>query len=135
MDLIDFFKEIGKLKKIKRSGWLVSGVKNPESVADHSFRMSIMVMVLGRNKNIDMEKAIKIALVHDIAEAETGDIITWKDYHMTNDEKRPLEKKAIKKIVKILGKRGDEILRLWEEFGKGKSKVCSQIKDFAACAR
>ncbi len=76
MDIIRFFSKIRKLKEIERSGWVVSGVKKPESVADHSFGVALLVMLLGKNKNIDLEKALKMALIHDLGEAITGDIIT-----------------------------------------------------------
>ncbi len=47
--LMEFFHEIGKLKEVKRQGWVVAGVKDCESTAEHSFRFAVMSMILGRD--------------------------------------------------------------------------------------
>ena len=39
-NFIDFFIEVGKLKRMKRSGWVINQIKNAESIAEHSFRVA-----------------------------------------------------------------------------------------------
>jgi putative hydrolase of HD superfamily len=45
-DLFAFFETLEKLKRTPRTGWVERGVKDPESVSDHSFRMTVMAMAL-----------------------------------------------------------------------------------------
>jgi len=66
----------GKLKRISRAGWIKEHVKDPESVAEHSYRLALMTMFASIDREIDQAKAIKMALVHDLAESQIGDIIT-----------------------------------------------------------
>ncbi len=140
---MEFFIEIGKLKNIERSGWLVEGIKNPESVADHSFRTALMALVLAKGReDIDANKAVKMALVHDIAESQIGDVLVdWKikylgekakridgTHGMTQEEKIRIEKNGMEKLVSLLGGDGNEIFGLWKEFEERKSKEAVFVK-------
>ena len=61
--LSNFFFQIASLKKLPRSGWKIKlGLTNSESVAEHSYMMSVMAMVLSDLKNLDTEKIIKETL-------------------------------------------------------------------------
>lgn len=118
-EIIGFFHEIGKLREVERKGFVVCGIKDAQSSAEHSFRFAVMAMILGEGRSIDVNKAIRMALVHDMAEARIGDIITWKAFEMGEKEKLAKERKALEDITKPLGKEGQEILKLWEEFEFG----------------
>ena len=74
--LFDFFVQTQKLKEVKRSGWALRGIKNGEHVSDHSFSVALMAYVFAKRKGLNEEKAIKMALVHDVFEVLTGDIPT-----------------------------------------------------------
>ena len=126
--LVEFFREVMKLKKTKRSGWVVSGVKDVESVADHSFMTILMVLALGWRKNIDLNKALKMAIIHDIAECRTGDIITWENFHMKRDEKEEIEEKTMKDLLSILGDQGNEYFSIWKEYEERKSEEAKFVK-------
>ena len=143
--IIDFFREVGKLKTLKRTGWVVEGVKDPESIADHSFRTALAVVVLGKHKDIDLFKCVKMALAHDIAESQIGDLLVdWKldahgeeklknlknreEHGITLEEKLKREKDGMKKLTSILGEDGKELLELWEEFEDGKTKEAVFVK-------
>lgn len=63
----------GKLKRVRRKGWADRGVAQPESVADHSFRLVLLAWAVARERGLDADRALKVALVHDLAEAEVGD--------------------------------------------------------------
>ena len=73
MRILDFALLAGKLKELKRAGWIRHHVPLPESVAEHSYRVAMLAMVLAKRANVDELTAIKIALVHDLAEVEVGD--------------------------------------------------------------
>jgi putative hydrolase of HD superfamily len=126
--LVEFFREVMKLKKVKRSGWVVSGVKDAESVSDHSFMTILMVLILGKEKKMDLNKALKMAILHDIAECRIGDIITWENFHMTKNGKKEIEEDAMKNLLSILGDRGKEYFGIWKEYEKRKSKEAKFVK-------
>jgi hypothetical protein len=65
---LNFFLTIGKLKRLKRTGWVNHFIPEPESVADHMYRMSMMAFLIS-DPTVDRDHLIKLCLVHDIAEA------------------------------------------------------------------
>ncbi|WP_155336394.1 HD domain-containing protein [Acrocarpospora corrugata] len=69
-----FLYEIGLLKRFKRTGWSTVGVPLPESVADHSYRVSVMASVLAAMEGADCQRAGFLALWHDSQETRTTDI-------------------------------------------------------------
>ncbi|KAJ2043625.1 HD domain-containing protein 2, partial [Coemansia sp. RSA 2673] len=71
--VIDFLSIVERLKRTKRTGWVNSGIKAPESIADHMHRMGIMAMLVD-DRTLDQAKCVKMAIVHDLAEALVGDI-------------------------------------------------------------
>lgn len=133
MDILKFYNKAIKLKDVKRTGWVERGVSSPESVADHSFMMALMCMVMPE-RGIDKEKAIKMALIHDIAEAETGDIITKENWEekgtMTRAEKSQLEENVLKKMLSHLDVSiAQEIISLWREYNEGKIPEAVFVND------
>ncbi|KAJ4910011.1 HD domain protein [Raphanus sativus] len=57
-----------------RAGWVKRELKNPESIADHMYRMGLMALVSTDIPGVNRDKCMKVAIVHDIAEAILGDI-------------------------------------------------------------
>lgn len=96
--LLNFLIEIGKLKGKKRRGWQVHQIKNSESTAEHIFRTAIITWILGRKRRLNLERAIKIALIHDLCEVYSPDLTPYD----------PLLPKNKKKIM--------EILKSWPKF-------------------
>ncbi|MFI9553467.1 HD family hydrolase [Nonomuraea endophytica] len=66
--------EIGLLKRYKRTGWLVAGVRDPESIADHSFRAAIIAAVITALEGGNPERAAFLSLFHDTQETRVTDI-------------------------------------------------------------
>jgi putative hydrolases of HD superfamily len=74
------FSLAGRLKTLKRQGWIDRGVDQPESVADHSYRLALMALIIGfRRDDIDVERAVRLALVHDLPESIAGDVTPFDD--------------------------------------------------------
>ena len=72
--ILDFFKTSINLKKIQRQGWVDKlSITKPESVADHTYSMAIMGMIISDLENYNSEKIIKMILLHDLAESKIGD--------------------------------------------------------------
>ncbi len=115
MTILDFFNTAASLKKISRQGWIDKlNMENPESVADHSFSMAIMGMIISDLQNYDSEKILKMILLHDLAESITGDITPDK---MDKETKTKLEENAFKDIVKKIPESiSVKYLEIWKEY-------------------
>src|SRR4030042_15344 len=90
-EFIKFFVEVGRLKTIQRRGWLLRGINNPESVADHAFRVLILAWVFGKERNLNIKRLLKLALVHSLS-------AVYIDYISPYD--KLLELKNRKEIIK-----------------------------------
>lgn len=89
--LLDFLIKINQLKQMPRTGLLFRGVKDPETIAEQTFRTAIMTWILGKRKKINMKKALKIALVHEICEVYAGDATPY-------DRLLPMPREELKKM-------------------------------------
>jgi len=132
MDILEFASEVGKLKEVDRTGWKIRGVKNPESVSDHSFRVAILVMLYSKSP-LDREKCLKMALIHDLSEIYIGDIPTRlkeEDKVISDEEKVRLEKEGFKKLFKKLPKdHKEELKSIWEEFLEQRTEEAKFVND------
>ncbi|KAK4263724.1 hypothetical protein QN277_029101 [Acacia crassicarpa] len=128
--VIDFLTLCGRLKTTKRKGWVNHGIRGAESIADHMYRMAIMALIAADLPGLNRERCIKIALVHDIAEAIVGDI-TPSD-GVPKEEKSIREQAALNEMCEILGggMRAEEIKELWEEYENNSSLEANLVKDF-----
>jgi putative hydrolases of HD superfamily len=73
-DITGFLYEMGLLKRYKRTGWSQVGVPLPESIADHSYRASVIASVVAAMEGADPQRAAFLALWHDSQETRTTDI-------------------------------------------------------------
>ena len=119
--LEDFLKTAIELKTIPRQGWINKlGLKDPESVADHCYSMAVMAMIFSDLKKLDTEKIIKMTLLHDLAEAITGDL-TPDDIAKSKKEK--MENNAMKKILANLPKSlKNQYEHLWAEYQQNSTR-------------
>ncbi|MEV8419400.1 HD family hydrolase [Streptomyces niveus] len=69
-----FLLEMGMLKRAKRSGWWIAGVKDPETIAEHSFRVALIGSVLAMMEGADPAKTALLGLWHDTQETRVSDI-------------------------------------------------------------
>ncbi|XP_031273675.1 HD domain-containing protein 2 homolog [Pistacia vera] len=127
---VDFLTLCNRLKTTKRKGWINHGIKGPESIADHMYRMALMALIAGDIPGVDRERCIKIAIVHDIAEAIVGDI-TPSD-NVPKEVKSRMEQAALDEMCKVLGggMRAEEIRELWAEYENNASIEANLVKDF-----
>jgi len=132
MSELDIIRAAGKLKRVKRQGWLDAGVKDAESVADHCYRTALIVAFCAegadtgprkgkRGGRLDVLKAVRMALIHDIAEAEVGDLTPRSG--VPQAEKARREEEAVRRL-------GDRrVLELWREFDEGKSPEARVVRE------
>ncbi|MDP3995724.1 MAG: HD domain-containing protein, partial [bacterium] len=86
-NILNFLIEVGELKKMPRRGWVLRGIKNPETIAAHTFRMTIMSWILCRKKKLNLDKVLKMCLIHDICEVRAGDATPY-DNIISGDRKQ-----------------------------------------------
>ncbi len=119
MSLQEFMDYAGRLKRIKRAGWIIRGIPDPESVADHSYRAALLGLILARKEGLDGEKIVAMLLLHDLGEAIIGDIVPEGEEFI---DKEKAEREAIRKILSTLGDIGEQLYSLWMEFHQGESE-------------
>jgi putative hydrolases of HD superfamily len=69
-----FLFEMGQLKNLPRAGWLLLGIPQPESVAEHSFRVAATGITLAAMEGADIGRTAALALMHDAHETRIGDV-------------------------------------------------------------
>lgn len=127
--MIDFIIEAGKLKRLPRTGWAESKVHDPESVADHSFRVALIAMVLAEAQRLDTLKVVRMALLHDLAEAEVGDLTPTQRGSDENELKRK-EDEAMERLLDNLPEdiRG-AYWSTWRDFIEVKTPEARLVRD------
>ncbi|XP_065276648.1 5'-deoxynucleotidase HDDC2-like isoform X4 [Emys orbicularis] len=88
--LLQFLRLVGQLKRVPRTGWVYRNVEKPESVSDHMYRMAVMALVT-EDKQLNKDRCVRLALVHDMAECIVGDIapadnISKEEKHQREEE-------------------------------------------------
>lgn len=72
--VVDYIFEAGLLKRAKRTGWWIAGVKDPESIAEHSHRTALIGAVLALMEGAEPASVALLAVFHDSQETRVGDI-------------------------------------------------------------
>jgi len=112
--MLEFLRIVGKLKHLKRTGWVKRDVAEPETVAGHMYRMSILALV-ATPAGLDRTRAVKMSLVHDLAEALAGDITPHCG--VAAADKHALELAALEEMISLLeAAAADEIRALFLEY-------------------
>lgn len=124
-EFITFMNVIEKLKCNTRHSWTSSG--RHESVAEHSWRLAVMALLCSDEyPELDMDKVIKMCLIHDLGEAITGDI---PSFNKTEENERT-EDKAIEQLMSLLPEHySEELSRLFDEM---RERQTSEAKLFKA---
>ena len=92
--LIDFLRVMERLKDAPRHCWTTGGRR--ESVAEHSWRVALMAMLVADEfPEADIDRVIRMCLVHDIGEAITGDIPTF----VKTDADRAVEGREVEALI------------------------------------
>ncbi len=123
---LDLFLELQILDRVPRSGYVLRGVPDPESVSEHSFHVVFLVWALGaRVSGIDLSRAMGIALVHDLAEIRVGDLPRTAAPYFPDGAKKAAESLAMDDILAPLPAAARE---LYEEYEKGESAEARLVK-------
>lgn len=129
--MLAFLEIISQLKHTERTGWVDRKLPNPESIADHMYRMSI-ICFFNDTPGIDVAKCQQIALCHDMAEALVGDITPY-DSSCNKDEKHRREQVTMQYLRDLVSKfnprAGQQIYDLWCEYEFQTSAEAKFVKD------
>ena len=115
-DQIRFILEIDKLKGVLRRSYLV-GVDRRENSAEHSWHLAMMAMTLVEHSNepVDIDRVIKMTLIHDIVEVDAGDTYCYDTAGWAKKEEK--ERAAADRLFGLLpSDQGLELRTFWEEF-------------------
>src|SRR5207248_9908325 len=88
--LAAFSYELGVLKRLRRAGWWHAGVRDPESVAEHSLRVAHLAALLAAEEGADPARASFLAIWHDTQETRTGDLPHTAAPYLTKPEPRAI---------------------------------------------
>ena len=112
----DNLLEMLELKQLSRTGWVRSGVENPESVAAHSWGMAVLALRLAP-KELNLERVLSLCLVHDLPEVRIGDLTPYDD----TSNKAELEHKAMSDMA-------PQWLSLFNEYEAGETAEAKFVK-------
>ncbi|KAL8609432.1 hypothetical protein ACOMHN_006619 [Nucella lapillus] len=124
--VFEYMTLIGKLKRVRRTGWVLRGVTEPESVSDHMYRVAMTAVLAPPPLNAD--KCVKMALVHDMAECIVGDLTPHDN--VSKEEKHRQEEEATRHMCSLMGEPiGSQLYTLWQEYENQESQESKFVKD------
>lgn len=116
------------LKEVARQGWIdKAGIGRPESVADHSYGTALAALAAGDCTGLDALRMVRMALLHDLAESITGDIVPGA---MPAGRKAEIERAAMGRILgglpePLRGAYGEA----WAEFEEGRTAEAALVRE------
>ena len=125
-DITNFIFELGTLKHVKRSGWWLINIKDPENIAGHSFRAGVIGYILANLENADINKVTKMCLFNDLHEARLNDLHKVGQRYI---DFKKAETAAHKEQTESLGNIGKEIFDLHKEFQEQITKESVVARD------
>ncbi|MBS7626374.1 HD domain-containing protein [Candidatus Bathyarchaeota archaeon] len=128
--VLRFIHDVGRIKSVIRTGWREKvGIEKPESVADHIYRTAVISMIISDLEGFDTEKVLRMALLHDLAEAVTGDLTPTKKEMYTPSNFMELEEEAIRKILSNLPENlSNRYLSIWREMRDSESEEAKLVR-------
>lgn len=117
--IIDFILELDKLKAVTRKTKPL-GLDRYENSAEHSWQLAMLAAAAAQFavEPVDIDRVIRMLLVHDVGEIDTGDTMVYVQGGW--EERHQAELAAVKRIFGLLPDgQGDRFLALWLEFNEG----------------
>lgn len=117
----EFILEVEKLKGVNRRT-KPPGLDRYENSAEHSWQIALLALVLAKfaDRSVNLERVVKMLLVHDIGEIDSGDVFFFDEAGKFGAKEKELE--SVERIFGILpAEKGRELFELWNEFENGAS--------------
>ena len=137
-NLLDFYLLLGRLKTTKRTGWMDHNVPLPESIADHMYRLSLIVYTLLPHTTSHLTTAtttaatspLLMSLTHDLAECIAGDITPTEYSGVTKADKHRREADAMQHTLAHLPHtQRSEVHSLWQQYEADDTEVSRLLHD------
>ena len=114
--VLELFAELTSLTRIKRSGWILTGVREPESIADHCYETAMFAYILAKQMdlNVNMSKVLLMSMFHEVGEVRIMDFPRRAKKYVKKF-KRGAELEAFSDII---GDASSELVDLFQEFEK-----------------
>lgn len=133
-EIANFLFEVGNLKRVKRSGWWLAQIKDPESVAEHTHRCSVVALIIAKMEEMSDEECHKIcaaAAMHDLHETRILDLnkVSARYIEITEEKTLEIEKEQREKMPQKVKKLFEKLLQLSE-----KEKTILKDADYLECA-
>lgn len=114
-NILEFLRAAEALKTATRSGWTSAG--QPESVAEHTWRLCLMALVLHRDfPEVDFARLIKICIIHDLGEAIGGDVPAPEQANLPAGKSDAERRDLLTLLSPLPAELRDEITALWDEY-------------------
>jgi putative hydrolases of HD superfamily len=132
---IEFLVEVDKLKSVLRRNYAIHGDRR-ENSAEHSWHVALFAMVLAEHSNepVDINRVVRMLVIHDIVEVDAGDTFIYDDTEKETQVVR--EERAADRLFGLLPQEQGELFRdLWDEFEAAatpEAKFAKAIDRFAA---
>ncbi len=126
--------ELQRLKRLERTGWALRGLPNgTESVASHSFGVGVTAMMLAdevkaRGLEVDCERVLRMALLHDWAETRVGDMPRTATNYFGAAARKTAETLAFADIVSGVGAGESEYKSLYHDYEQRGSLEARLVK-------
>ncbi|MFC1754637.1 HD family hydrolase [Thermoproteota archaeon] len=131
--ILNFISEAGLLKRVRRSGWWVLGIKDAETVAEHSFRCAVIGYIIAKMEEVFPYKVLVMTIFGDIHEARISDLHKMAQRYA--DFQGAEDKAFTEQIEELSGPIKGEMVDLREEYRAQKSKesIIARDADILEC--
>jgi len=129
--LVQFWELAARLKAEPRRGWLKKlRLQRNESVADHSFALSLLCLFEGEKRGYNVERLLKLALLHDLEEAITGDLTPQDKESRGESAVRTQKIFAREQLLSYFPEENQRAYRdLWSELENEKSREAQLVHE------
>jgi len=126
--------ELQRLKRLERTGWTLRGLPNgTESVASHSFGVCVTAMLLAdeikaRGQEVDCERVLRMALLHDWSEARVGDMPRTATNYFGADARKKAESMAFADMLSGAGSAAAQYKEIFADYEERRSLEARLVK-------
>lgn len=136
---LTILQHIYYLKQLPRTGWLFAGVRQPESIADHSYATIWTALLLAEEINqdyraqglavpLDCAQVMQIALVHDLAESVVTDLPKRSTDLFGKEHKHRAEASAVEMLLRPMPN-GEAYIAAWQAYTAGTTPESRLVRD------
>lgn len=128
--LLALLMSANQLKQVPRTGWVMRGVPDAESVADHTFSVAFIALILAQlvDRPVDLTKLLTIALLHDLPEAVLSDIPAPALQYLSASAKSNAERELLGEMLEGTAQSG-RWQQWWAEYEEQRGLEAQLVRD------